>query len=88
MTGAHDGEWYLRARCRGLPADVFFTEDQLHGQRRLDHEDNAKRICCSCPVRVRCRDYSVNAQERYGIWGGTTPRERAAVQRSAQSAAS
>jgi len=78
----HDREWHLQARCRGLPSAVFFTDDHHRGRRRLDHENNAKRICASCPVLSRCREYALNAQEPYGIWGGMAPRERVAVQRS------
>ncbi|MEE6169081.1 MULTISPECIES: WhiB family transcriptional regulator [unclassified Mycolicibacterium] len=74
-----DREWHLQARCRGLPSAVFFTDDHHRGRRQLDHEHNAKRICASCPVLSRCREYALDAQEPYGIWGGMAPRERAAV---------
>jgi WhiB family redox-sensing transcriptional regulator len=75
----HGGEWHLQARCRGLPSSVFFIEDNQRGRRKLDHENNAKRICASCPVRSRCREYALDASEPHGIWGGMTPEERAAL---------
>lgn len=33
-------------------------------------------MCATCPVLRACRDYGVNAQEPYGIWGGLTAQER------------
>lgn len=80
-------QWQLHARCRGMPADVFFTCDQDRGRRRLDHEMNAKRICRNCPVIRECRDYAVEAAEPYGIWGGMSAKERAAARYSPSSAA-
>lgn len=40
-----------------------------------------KRVCDGCPVRVECLDYALTANEREGVWGGLTPRERAKVRR-------
>lgn len=69
-------DWYLRARCRGEPPEIFFPPDNERGTRRLRREENAKRICQSCPVLERCRAYAIDAPEPYGIWGATTPFER------------
>jgi WhiB family redox-sensing transcriptional regulator len=71
----------LRARCRGLPAEVFFTTDDDRGSRRIAHEENAKRICRDCPVLRECLSHAIQAKETYGIWGATTPKERVALQR-------
>lgn len=81
---ANDEDWQSRASCRGMPAETFYTDDYHRGQRRLDHEVYAKRICGGCPVELSCREYAVHAQEPYGIWGGTTPKERAALLSLAQ----
>jgi Transcription factor WhiB len=85
---SHADDWHRQARCRGMPAETFYTDDYHRGRRRLDHVDHAKRICGSCPVQSRCREYAIRTQEPYGIWGGTTPRERVALLRSAQTATS
>lgn len=37
----------------------------------------ARAVCARCPVRVACREYAVETGAPYGIWGGTTPKERA-----------
>jgi len=34
----------------------------------------AKAICARCPVSMACLDAGLD--ERFGIWGGTTERER------------
>lgn len=39
-------------------------------------EETAKRLCEGCPLLEMCRDYAVEAQEPYGIWGGTRPKDR------------
>jgi hypothetical protein len=33
-------------------------------------------ICFQCPLVDKCLAYALNAKEREGIWGGTTPAER------------
>ena len=39
--------------------------------------NQAKAVCWACPVRLECLDWAVEANERAGVWGGTTPDERA-----------
>ena len=50
---------------------------------RLARERRAKSICAACPVRQRCLEYAIAADERYGIWGGLTKDERRTVRRIA-----
>jgi hypothetical protein len=33
-----------------------------------------RRVCGGCSVRTQCANYGRN--ERYGVWGGSTPQER------------
>jgi len=39
----------------------------------------AKKFCARCPVRAECLVEGMT--ERYGIWGGYTPDERALLRR-------
>jgi WhiB family redox-sensing transcriptional regulator len=73
---AEDWAWRLHARCRGLPTDIFFAEGE-RGARRTAREEHAKRVCRACVVQRECLSYAVESGEPYGIWGATTPRERA-----------
>ncbi len=70
-------EWWSRARCRGLPTEMFFVPDGDRGRSRLVRETRAKRVCQSCPVLRQCGTYAVSVGERHGVWGALTPMERA-----------
>ena len=41
----------------------------------------AKRICVGCDVRVECLNYALDNDERFGIWGGLSERERRRLKR-------
>jgi WhiB family redox-sensing transcriptional regulator len=47
---------------------------------RVDAE-RAKAICERCPVRQRCLEWALEANERHGVWGGATPLERNKIRR-------
>src|SRR4029434_5287962 len=66
--------WQERARCRQHDPEVFFTEKG--GSSR-----EAKRICADCPVRIECLNYALRRDERYGVWGGMSERERRRLKR-------
>jgi len=61
--------WHDEAICVGA-TDLFFDE------RRIAI---AKTVCARCPVRAECLDE--NLEERYGVVGGTSPRERRRLRR-------
>jgi WhiB family redox-sensing transcriptional regulator len=61
--------WATEARCLNADPDVFFPEKG--GSTR-----EAKRICGECPVRVECLEWALENDERFGIWGGMSERER------------
>jgi WhiB family redox-sensing transcriptional regulator len=66
--------WYEQAACRGTNADCFFPEKG--GSTRA-----AKRICQTCQVTAECLDYALDNDERFGIWGGLSERERRRLKR-------
>ena len=55
------------------------TEDRRTKRLR---ESRAKAVCSECPVRTECLEHALNSDERYGIWGGLTDRERRSVLRA------
>ena len=61
------------AACRGLDPEMFYAEGGAAVAR-------AKAICAACPLRQKCLDWAI-AREEFGVWGGTTARERAAIRR-------
>jgi WhiB family redox-sensing transcriptional regulator len=68
--------WQLSARCRGLPSEVFFPEEEESRRQRRLREAAAKQICAACPVMSACREHALRAPEKYGVWGALTARER------------
>jgi len=72
---AGDG-WQHSARCRGLPSEVFFPEEQESRRQRRAQEAAAKQICAGCPVIGACREHALRTHEKYGVWGALTARER------------
>lgn len=59
------------ALCRDLKTDDFFPEKKL--------QPNALLMCDGCPLFQPCRDYALARPLVYGIWGGTTDKDRHAI---------
>jgi WhiB family redox-sensing transcriptional regulator len=57
------------AACRGRGAEVFYPD------RSMSHAP-AKAICAECPVRPQCLEYTMERNEKHGIWAGLNERER------------
>ncbi|WP_416443780.1 WhiB family transcriptional regulator [Leucobacter sp. HNU] len=68
--------WQADALCAQTDPEAFFPEKG--GSTR-----EAKRICESCEVRSECLDYALANDERFGIWGGLSERERRRLRREA-----
>ena len=68
--------WQERALCAQTDPEAFFPEKG--GSTR-----EAKRICQGCEVRDACLDYALAHDERFGIWGGMSERERRKLKRLA-----
>ena len=69
-------DWLSEAGCKGQPTEIFFAADNERGMKLRRNERRAKQICWSCPVLEACRNYALNEDEPYGIWGALTPSER------------
>ena len=69
--------WRAQAACQFGDHELFFPPEEEQGEYFRLRESLAKRICGGCPVRRPCADYALAADERYGVWGGLTPEERA-----------
>ena len=68
--------WQERALCAQTDPEAFFPEKG--GSTR-----EAKRVCGSCEVRAECLGYALEHDERFGIWGGLSERERRRLKRQA-----
>ena len=66
--------WQDRALCAQTDPEAFFPEKG--GSTR-----EAKRVCMSCEVQAECLEYALANDERFGIWGGLSERERRKLKR-------
>ncbi len=73
---AEEPDWQERALCAQTDPEAFFPEKG--GSTR-----EAKRICSGCEVRAECLEYALAHDERFGIWGGLSERERRRLRRAA-----
>jgi WhiB family redox-sensing transcriptional regulator len=62
-------EWQTHARCAEVEPEIFFPE-------RGGSSKAARMVCAQCSVRLECLEYALNNKEQFGIWGGTSERER------------
>jgi WhiB family redox-sensing transcriptional regulator len=68
--------WQERALCAQTDPEAFFPEKG--GSTR-----EAKRVCLTCDVRDECLEYALGHDERFGIWGGLSERERRKLKKRA-----
>ena len=68
--------WQEQALCAETDPEAFFPEKG--GSTR-----EAKKICTGCEVKAECLEYALSNDERFGIWGGLSERERRRLRRRA-----
>ena len=63
-------DWHKGALCAQTDPEIFFND------KCVDRSPLAKRICGNCPVSEQCLQESLDNFEEFGVWGGTTGKER------------
>jgi WhiB family transcriptional regulator, redox-sensing transcriptional regulator len=73
----YPSDWTEQALCAQVDPEIFFPEKG--GSVR-----EPKRVCAVCEVRELCLDYALTHEDagRFGIWGGTSERERRRLKRA------
>jgi WhiB family redox-sensing transcriptional regulator len=72
-------------KCKGVTK--FFYPTQMSTQLSLQ-VTQAKAVCngldgtTPCVHRKECLNYAINNHEPYGVWGGTSERDRRKIQRA------
>lgn len=66
--------------CQGDP-EAWMVDGT--SPQALAAQAEAVEACRGCLAVVECSSYAVAAGERFGVWGGMTPRTRAAVRAKA-----
>jgi WhiB family redox-sensing transcriptional regulator len=63
-----------KALCVDVPVDLFFPEEE---DPYYDEQvAAAKAICALCECKRECLEFAIATGSDYGIFGGTTPKER------------
>jgi WhiB family redox-sensing transcriptional regulator len=75
LPAVADRRFMDKGMCRGLDPDMFFPE-------RGGPTREAKVVCQACAVRDECLEYALDNAEKFGIWGGTSERERRQLRRT------
>ena len=76
LADVEEMAWQEQALCAQTDPEAFFPEKG--GSTR-----EAKRVCLSCEVRPDCLEYALEQDERFGIWGGLSERERRRLKKRA-----
>lgn len=75
--GFESGEpekWREDAICSSTDPEAFYPD-------KGNSSKDAKTICGLCPVQPDCLDYALSRDERFGVWGGLSERERRSLKR-------
>ena len=64
-----DTRWISDALCAQVDLEIFFPE-------KGGSTKEAKGVCRECTVAAECLDYALANNERFGIWGGMSERQR------------
>jgi WhiB family redox-sensing transcriptional regulator len=70
-------EFMVGGLCAQTDPEVFHPEQGSSPRA-------AKRICQNCDVRSQCLEYALAHDERFGVWGGLSARERGRLHRAQQ----
>ncbi len=68
------------ANCLGVDPELFFPEQGASTRE-------AKEVCRGCQVREECLESALQNNEKFGIWGGLSARERRRILRQRAQAA-
>lgn len=61
--------WMNGAVCAQTDPEMFYPD-------KGGSTAEAKKTCLSCGVRADCLRYALVNNERFGVWGGVSERER------------
>jgi WhiB family redox-sensing transcriptional regulator len=80
FTPDEDVSWQHKALCSQTDPEAFFPE-------KGGSTKDAKQVCAQCEVRAQCLKWAIDHEERFGIWGGLSERERRRYKREHRKAA-
>lgn len=69
--------WRDEALCAQTDPEIFFPE-------KGSDDGRGKRICARCDAKTMCLAFALENDERYGIWGGLSARDRTRIRKELQ----
>lgn len=68
--------------CAEIGVELFYRDEDFEDDRAIIHGEQVKaaQVCNSCEHLADCAEWGIN-RERWGVWGGLTPRERQSIRR-------
>lgn len=75
LAALEDADWRDGALCAQVDGELFFPAKG--GSVR-----EAKAVCRKCPSCAPCLQFALDNDERFGIWGATSERERRRLKRN------
>lgn len=67
--------WQDFGECRG-DMNLFFGPENEKIDPKRQREALAKAVCARCVVKADCLQYALQADEKFGVWGGLGEQER------------
>ena len=78
-----DYNWEKNAACRKLTQeqkeDFFPLKADGNGKTQIKR---ARKVCLECPVLYECLHAALVTNERYGVWGMSSPKQRLQLRRN------
>ncbi|MFJ4876752.1 WhiB family transcriptional regulator [Streptomyces sp. NPDC088745] len=74
LPAGREISWQESALCAQTGPEFFFPEPGSSTRE-------AKRLCGACDMRAACLEYALSHDERFGVWGGLSEKERYALRR-------
>jgi len=68
--------WSVFATCKDIKDVSFFPQNKAE-------ERAAAAICSICPVSEDCLNHALATNERFGMWGGVSEKQRRILARTA-----
>lgn len=66
-------DWQAHGACRGTDPALFY------GAVSKADVEQARAVCADCPVKNLCAAWSLANNEKFGVWGGLSERQRRTV---------
>ena len=70
-------DWRTDAACRGMNPAIFHPD-----RGDADGIRQALEVCAGCPVAQQCLTWALDTNQKQGVWGGTTGRDRRELRRT------